>query len=390
MVDTAEIPSADSQSADVQSCSAAILREGRLTELPAASAEAPLPLYDAEDRDVLVQKDLAFVHVVRSERGVLVQGDVCGTAEQSIRIEAKGDIVVIGSARHAQFTGRRVMIGGSILQCQVTVAQRISVGGTLDSARIVTGDYEDDRRRIESCRLTLEQEQVQVEAVARRVITEEKRLDKTCKALRIPLDFNVGRIVQHEDGRVSVNLNSFYGSLEGRTDEQLELALAEFFAKGVIGVITRANRKYLVNFPAREKVFMQLVRSLRELFEAVFERDRLQRRVDWLADRLEDLVDSLCNRRCRIDVRGAIAGITAMEFILPQVVQQPKASGYDFFHKTARLEVHSTGATVDVVSCSSDGERMSTTLTPPEMEGLRFSVAENRVLWNSVGEPVPA
>lgn len=385
MVDTADI-----QRVDIQEASAAILREGRLTEMPAGTADEPVPVYDSEDRDILVQRDLAFVHIVRSERGVLVQGDVCGTAQQTIRIEARGDIVIVGSVRHAQLSGRRILIGGSAFQCQLTAANRVCIGGTLDSGRVVAGDYENDRRSIETCRLTLEQGQVQVESVARRVATEEKRLDKTCRALRIPLDFNVGRIVQHGDGRVCVNLNSFYGSLEGRTDDQLELALAEFFAKGVIGVITRANRKYLVNFPAREKVFMQLVRGLRELFEAVFERDRLQRRVDWLTDRLDDLIDSLSNRRCHVEVAGAIAGVTGMEFILPRVVQQPKTSGYDFLHKTARLEVHSTGTAVEVVSSSSDGERMSTTTTPPEMEGLRFCVTENRVRWNTLAEPVSA
>ncbi|MCH8310373.1 MAG: HNH endonuclease [Chloroflexi bacterium] len=65
----------------------------------------------------------------------------------------------------------------------------------------------------------------------RRVSTEEKRLDKACRTLRIPLDFSVGRIVQHQQGRVRVDLGSFYESLRGRTDTQLELALAEFFAR---------------------------------------------------------------------------------------------------------------------------------------------------------------
>jgi hypothetical protein len=208
--------------------------------------------------------------------------------------------------------------------------------------------------------------------------------------LRFPLDFNVGRIVQHGNGRVSIDLTSFYDSLAGRTDEQLELALAEFFAKGVVGVITRVNRKYLVDFPPREKVFMQLVRNLRELFEAVLERDRLRRRVEWLGERVVHLVDGLSNRQCQVEVSGAIAGESSMEFILPRVVQQTKEGGFDFAHQTAHLDIHCGPSAAEVVSCGTDGARFSTTMTPSEMESLRFAVDDGRIFWEPVNEAVGA
>ncbi|HJP32085.1 MAG TPA: hypothetical protein QGF95_16190 [Candidatus Latescibacteria bacterium] len=374
----------------IQTASDAILREGRMTEIPAVSPDAPLGLFDGEDRDVFMQGDLAFVHGVRSGRGVLIQGSILGSAAQSLRVEAKGDVIVTGAVRYAQLSGRRVLVGGRASHSQFTASQQVAVGDALDAVRVIAGDYEDDRRCIESCRLTKEQSQTQTESLTRRVCTEEKRLDKACRALRIPLDFNVGRIVQHEDGRVCVDLGSFYESLDGRTDEQLELALAEFFAKGVIGVITRANRKYLVNFPAREKVFMQLVKSLRELFEAVLERDRLQRRVEWLEGRLGQLVDSLRRRRASVEVGGAIAGDTSMEFILPRVVKQPKDGGYDFAHQTARLELICGAGAIEVVPCGADGARTSTTVAASEMDGLRFAVDDGRVLWEPVNVAVSA
>ena len=387
---SASIQSASIQSASIQSACDAILREGRLTELPVVSPDAPLGVFDGDDRDILVPDDLAFINVVRCERSVLIQGSIRGSLEHPVRIEAKGSIVVIGSVHHAQLSARRVLIGGRACHSQVTAAQQATIGGALETGRVIAGDYQDDRRRIESCRLTMEQVHVQAESVARRVTTEEKRLDKACRVLRIPLNFGVGRIVQHEDGRLRIDLSSFYGALEGRTDEQLELALAEFFAKGIIGVITRSNRKYLVNYPAREKVFMQLVKSLRELFQAVFERDRLQRRVEWLTSRLDHLVESLSTRHCPVDVGGTIAGLSTLEFIVPRVVLKPKDGGFDFFHKTARLEIHRDGAAVELVSCGTDGGRMSTMVTAAEMEGLRFAIDGDHILWESTREPVGA
>ena len=97
-------------SAEIQSACDAIMNEGRRTEIPVLGPEAPLPLFDSEDRDVLVQGDLALVHVVKSERSVLILGSIHDAAQQVIRVEAKGDIVVTGSVYHAQLTGRRVLI----------------------------------------------------------------------------------------------------------------------------------------------------------------------------------------------------------------------------------------------------------------------------------------
>lgn len=378
------------ESPDIQSAVDAVLRNGRLTEVPPATPGSRLGLFDGEERDVLVQGDLACVDVVRGQGAILVQGSVLGTAEHPLRLEAKGDVVVTGSVQHAQLQGDSVLIGGNTTGARITAARRVVVAGQLDGGRVVAGDYEDIRRRVESCRLSLDQAQVQCEDLARRVTADEKRLDKTCSALRNPLDFNVGRIVQHANGRVAVDLSSFYGSLEGRTEEQLELALGEFFAKGIIGVITRANRKYLVNLPAREKVFMQLVKGLRELFAAVLERDRLTRRVAWLEQRLEQMVESLARRQAIVEVAGGIAGAAEMEFILPRVVRPPKQEdGYDFVHKTARLLINSgSGGVASVVSRGTDGESTSSTLPASELEGLRFSVADGRVLFAHAGDAV--
>lgn len=377
--------------AEIDAAGEAILRRGRVVEIPALDPQAPLALYDAEDHDLLCQGDLACVQQVRGDRSILIQGGLRGRPGEPVRVEVRGDIIISGSVQHAILRGRRVFVGGSVTRGQLTAAERVLVGASAEAATFVAGDYSDDRRRVESTRLSLEQSRIQLESLQRRVLTEEKRLDKTCRALRIPLDFNVGRIVHHGHGRVRVDLSSFYESLEGRTDEQLQLALAEFFAKGVVGVIARANRKYLVNFPAREKVFMQLVRNLRDLFDAVLQRDRTLRQTDWMSARLEEQVEALNERRAGVEVGGAIAGDASMEFIVPRVVPLPDGGGFDFAHQTARLELQFADAAVEVVSCSTDGERARSTTTLTEFEGQRFIVDDSGVVeWSPADEAVGA
>ena len=92
--------------------------------------------------------------------------------------------------------------------------------------------------------------------------------------------------------------------------------------------------------------------------------------------------------RLAVDVGGAIAGETAMEFILPRVVKKPGDGGYDFSHKTARLVIHCGGGAVEIVSCGTDGARSSTRVTASEMEGLRSAVDDDRILWEPVREAV--
>ena len=83
----------------------------------------------------------------------------------------------------------------------------------------------------------------------------------------------MGKVIRHRNGRLWVELTMFYESLGEDPTARQEQALMEFFSRGVVGTLSRANRKYLANNLAREKVFLQLLKSLRELFGLVFERD---------------------------------------------------------------------------------------------------------------------
>ncbi|MED5414059.1 MAG: hypothetical protein VYC64_03840, partial [Candidatus Latescibacterota bacterium] len=103
-------------------------------------------------------------------------------------------------------------------------------------------------------------------------------------------------------------------------------------------MITRQKRKYLVNYPAREKVFLQLISGLRALFRDVMRQDNLGRSVEDMENQLQDQVDSLEQRDAFVDI-GGVAGNTEMEFILAQVIPQPRDEGFDFAHCSAHLDI---------------------------------------------------
>ena len=307
----------------------AVLRQGRVTELNAASADGPTGFFDGEDLNILVQGDLVGMQRIKGQRSLLVEGDVRGDADAPCRIEVGGDVIVTGGVYYAEVVAEGILVGESVAHSNLTAGTRVHISGDVDQGRIETGNYNGARKRIDSCSADLERAQERAESLRRRVIHHEKRMAKACQAVSIPLDFNVGRIVTHAEGRVSVDLSSFYRSLEERPEAQLEVALSDFFAKGVVGVVARANRKYLVDYPAREKVFMQLLRSLRELFLVVADRDRTLQTLEGSEAELEQLLVDLAQRQPEVAVGGRIAPPVEMEFILPQVARLPDG-GVDF------------------------------------------------------------
>lgn len=318
----------------------AVLGRGRIMELDAVAVDSPVGSFDGGDWDILVQGHLVGMRRVKGQRAMVVQGDLLGEEDSYCRVEVAGDVIVTGRIEWAQVIAANILVGESVTHSQLTADSRIRIAHNIDNVDIVAGNFDVVRKQIEACSARIKHARVRAESLGRRVTQDEKRMAKACRALRTPLDFNVGRIVSHADGRVSVDLTSFYESLAERREDQLELALAEFFAKGIVGVVARTNRKYLVDYPSREKVFMQLLRSLRELFLVVVDRDRTVRALKAAETELEILLAGLEVRQPQVEVGGRIAPHVEMEFILPRVVRLPDA-GIDFgVPETAALSVH--------------------------------------------------
>ena len=370
---------------NIQSAIDAVVGLGRLTEMSVSASGAAAPVYDGEDWNVLVQRDLTDVARVKGNGAILVHGSVLGDDDAPCRIDIEGDAVICGDVRDTTICAANIYVGGEVAGSELTAAGEVRIGADMASGRITVGDYELERKNLESCRMLVEHAREQAESLSRRAGQDGKRMDKSCRALRIPLDFSVGRIVQHHEGKVSVDLTSLYPSFD-KKEADLSVALGEFFAKGIVGVIARANRKYLINYPAREKVFMQLLKSLRELFSAVLERDEMRKRLAAAETELENLRAALSERGPSIAVGGRLAPRTEIEFILPWL-NDTQDGGFDFAHKTAQLCVRPgpLAGQCEMAVQQADGERSSVTTEQDELEGLLVSVDDGKVRWSQVG-----
>jgi len=353
----------------------AVMRQSRITELNSAACVAPLNSFDGDDRNILVQGDVVGLRRVKGERAMVVLGDVLGEEDSLCRIEVAGDVIVAGRIEWAQVIAENILVGDSVTQSQLTAAGRI---------RIEAGNFDGVRKRIESLVARIDRGKEVVESLVRRVGQDEKRMAKACRTLRVPLDFSVGRIVTHAQGKISVDLTSFYASLDEHKEAQLELALGEFFAKGVVGVVARTNRKYLVDYPAREKIFMQLLRSLKELFHLVVERDRTVRTLKAAEGELEMVLATLEERQPQVEVGGRVAAHVEMEFILPVAVRLLD-TGVDFGQpETAALSVRKGASFGDLEISLRDTAGVRGARDASPLEGVLIHLDEDgRIRWET-------
>jgi hypothetical protein len=346
--------------------------------------------FDAEDREALVRGGVAGAIRLRGRRSLLIQGEVAGTPVNPCRIEVGGDVLVMGGVRHAQITARNIYVGGQAQDCQLSAAADLQCGGDLQDSQAEVGAYQLGQAQIEGLRVRIERGREERERLDRLVGQEEKRLDRACKTTMVPLNFSAGRIVRQEADRIGIDLRAFYQSLGKLPENTLTAALDEFLAKGIIGLLARANQRYLSENPTRQKVFLQLLRQLRELFLLVTRRDRALHLLEELAEEIDQLVAQLCEPQRRIWVRGQVHAHSSLRFILPRAQDQGDRR-FAFSHTTAVLQVQ-PGAEPGQLDLDLDCAGLShlrQTTAEEELRQVGFYSLQAQVFWEPLDPPIP-
>ena len=365
---------------DLQPAIAAIAGADNLIEI--AGLPPDRSLFDAGDSNGLFDGDVPCGVTIKGEGSLLVQGSVVGVDGNLCRIEMKDSVVITGNVHHAQISSRNIYIGGEARHTFLAASGDIKIGADLKFSRLVVRDYEVYKNKIEELRHKLSQTAEERLTFDRQVHQEERRMDKACHATHIPLNFNVGRIIRHQNDRVQIDLSSFYESIVKQPVDKLELALLEFFAKGIIGVLARSNRKYIVDNPAREKVFLQLLKNLRELFLATAKRDRLVQQITLDEEEIDRLVENLHQPESVLYIQGALLPEIEVEFPLPRVNRQ-ETGEISFVHQGASLRVRE-GPDADhreLLLHDIGGERSTRQLNNSDLQNLSLHLREGQVVW---------
>jgi hypothetical protein len=365
---------------DIQPAADAILNGGDLVK--AQGLPPDRNRFDAGESDGFFQGNVPGGLTLTGKHSLLVQGSIEGASSNICHVDVAGDAIVTGDVRYSRINCRHLRVAGDVHHAQVNATGEVFVGSDLVGTRLLIGDYQTHKQRVERLRHDITRLQEERISLDRRIVQDEKRLDRSCKITRIPLDFQVSRLIFQEESRIRVDLNSIYKSLGDPSDTKLKQAVNEFFAKGVIGYLAKTNRKYIVNNPAREKVFLQLLKHLRELVMEVFERDQAIAAIDQFQTEIDGTVRELRHQDLGLHIRGAILPESEVEFARPRV-QRLENSDIDFQHQSVTLKVQ-PGPQPDTLRLERvdfQGESLAEDIGIDDLQGVSLRVDRDQIIW---------
>ncbi|MEW6753982.1 MAG: hypothetical protein AB1505_23835 [Candidatus Latescibacterota bacterium] len=373
---------------DLERAAASILKASDLIRahgLPAGRGR-----FDAGESDGLFEGDVPAGLTLAGSRSLLVQGSLRGEAAHPCAIEVAGDAVVTGDVHGARVQCRNLHVGGDLRGSLVCAAGNVAVAADVADARLSLGDYQARRHRIEELRTQTGRLQEEGAAADRRIAQEERRLYRACQATRIPLDFGVSRLVTQEHNRIRVSLSVLYSALGRQPTPALAPAINEFFAKGIIGYLARANRKYIADNPAREKVFMQLLRQLRSLVMGVFERDQQVAAARARQAELDALLAELREQRPTLCIGGSLRPESQVEFVVPRI-QRLEGGEINFVHQTPRLQARRgpRPGVLHLELVDAEGEPSARDVDGTQLQRTALSVLGGGVAWEPLRTDAP-
>ena len=336
---------------------------------------------DSGDRNAICHCDIPGGITLQGSGSLIVEASVMGTSGNSCRISMRGDAFVDGSVEHSQINASNIHVRGTTRNSELVACNDIVLGGHLLESRCIVGCFSEQSQRVSELQRTISNMGKDQEGLERQIKQQERKVGRGCKTTRSPLDFNVPRIVQHESDRVSVDLTPFAESLGESSDQKFELALNEFFAKGIVGILVKTNSQYVSDNLSREKVFLQLLKGLRELFVIVGKRDRAQASLKSASSELDQILETLSDRSQRISIGGEIEPGSTLQFLLPTARRQLSGE-IEIEENSASAEIGSSGSQLETLS--GKGEKSTQVLGKKDLCHAVFSLDGEAVRWSPI------
>ncbi len=282
--------------------------------------------FDAGWASGRVMGDLGAGCEARSDRSVLVDGNLSGAPGRPCTVKAQQQVVVNGGAAHAQITAGSIHVAGDADACCLVAATAVHVGGDLSACEVTIGGFEDHRHALEVMQTQASRVSQEHQLQAQRLAIEERRVNRLVKATRVSCEVQLGQLIRVVGDRVRVDLQAFYRVVGPRPVEALDAALLDFFNRAVSGRMALANRGYLRSNPANQKVFMRVLGALRQLFVSTRQADTSDTRHRELREQIHQAARALRDRPLGLHLNGAVRPDLLLTFVVPDLTVQADGS----------------------------------------------------------------
>jgi len=362
---------------DVHAVAEAMTGRGRLVEADGMDSG----VLKAGNANALVAGSVVNGAVVRGEQCVVIEGSITGIAARPCQIQVEGDAVIIGDVEHASITCRSLRIGGAGRACQLAAREDIAIGEELRDAQVVSGHFDKSRRRMEALQSTIARSGEDRESLERDVNLHERRMAKLLRTTTAGIKVELGQLVQLRRNRIRVDLGPFYKLVGEKSEEELDAALLEFFTRGVVGVLAKANQHVIVANATRQKVFVQTVENLRGLFLAARTLDRHDRGIERVEEELRALAETSRERVSAVYVGGGLAPEVDLSFVQPRV-EETEEGELNVSQQVGKMLLKvNDGGDPQVIKVDLDGVTEDLFPEAGELENVALRLQSGNVVW---------
>ena len=280
------------------------------------------------DRDghVLVRRHGTGNHQLEAAGAVIIDDTANGGFGSPGVIDAEGQVILSKDAYNQLISGYSVRIGGTLYDSTVHTLSDVTIDGDVRDSRIVLGSLRASKEYFEETERSLLHLANQRDSISRQVARDTTLLHKMSASTRFSLNLKVGHFIRHDADGLSLDLTYFYDQIEKADEEEIRLALNDFFNRGITGVLSRTNRPYFADSPANLQLFTKIITSLRELVHLTFKRDMLSKQFNAESAVFGEQIAQLVDPQRRLTVHGNIAAGSEVHFSFPKVEVQGRWS----------------------------------------------------------------
>ncbi|MEE2728057.1 MAG: hypothetical protein VX792_13375 [Candidatus Latescibacterota bacterium] len=313
------------------------------------------------DRDghVLVRKYGTGNHQLEAAGAVIIDDTANGGFGSPGVIDAAGQVILSKDVYNQLISGYSVRIGGTLYDSTIHTLSNVTIDGDVRDSRIVLGSLRGSKEYFEETKRTLLHLANQRDSISRQVAHDAMLLHKMSASTRFSLNLKVGHFIRHDADGLSLDLSYFYDQIKKEDEEEIRLALNDFFNRGIIGVLSRTNRPYFADSPANLQLFTKIITSLRQLVHLTFKRDMLSKQFKAESAAFGEEIAQLVDPKRRLTVRGNIATGSEVHFSFPLVeVRDDGRTSVDA--QAGGFVVRSDGDGVCIVQTDLDGSEKTT------------------------------
>ncbi len=360
------------RSTDIEFAIAAILKSAQKKLHLISDLDGEREHIRVQGESILIRAKSIGKHHIECTESIIIDASIDGGIGSSGRIEAASEAIITGDAYNQHITAHTIRIGGKAVDCRLESLGDTVVQGDLIESHVVLGALGIFRSELQQWEGQIRRLVEQHELIGRQIARDANNLRKICDSASFNLNLAAGRLIQHEAKGLKIDLTFFYEQVKEKSDDEVRLALNEFFNRGIVGVIGRANRSYFASSPANERLFTKVLSSLRQLVFSVYERDGMERNIVRDRDAFDEYLARYKRPDRHLQARGKISPASKVDFLFPHL--EINEEGYaTVATSTVRLSILSDEQGTVLRQKSPNGSE-HTTRTRGELKAVRIGL----------------